>query len=161
MGSAIRTTSARALAIQIGSERSIPWRRAKLMARSGAEELDEAILDLFVPLLELVRIHREELELGELRLVGGVLHLGMAGVEALAVRHHLLQLSAEGEVGEELGRIRMRREACDGRRGHDEGNAFLRIDDLDRVPLLLHLNSSSSSSSRHRSPPPVARRPPR
>src|SRR2546422_9143980 len=113
MGSAIRSTSARADAIHTGSERSSPWNRARLIGRSRSEELDEAVLDLLVPLLQLVGLHREELELRELGLVARVFHVGVTGVEPLAVHHHLLQLAAEREVGEELGGVRMRREARD------------------------------------------------
>src|SRR5262245_9122993 len=69
IGSAIRRTRASADAIQPGSERSTPCRRPVLMARSRAEELDEAALDLLVPLLELLGVDVQELEIGELRLV--------------------------------------------------------------------------------------------
>src|SRR5204863_4367756 len=126
MGSAIRSTRASADAIHTGSERSRLWSRTMLMPRSRAEELHEAVLDLLVALLELFRLHREELELRELRLVARVFHLGMARVEPLAVRHHLLQLAAEREVGEEAGRRRMGREARDRGGGDDQRHAFLR-----------------------------------
>src|SRR5713101_3472136 len=97
---------------------------------SRAEELDEALLDLRILLLELLRIHGEELELAHLRLVRGVLHVRMAGVEAFAVGHDLLHVAAEREIVEELRGVRMRCCAHDRLRRHNEGHAFLRIDDL-------------------------------
>jgi hypothetical protein len=63
----------------------------------------------------------------------------VTGVEAPAVRHHLLELAGEREVGKELGGVRMRREARDRGGRHNQGHTLLRIDDLDRVPFLLHL----------------------
>src|SRR5215470_17361859 len=119
-GSAIRKASASALATHTGSERSsIIASRAGTRA-SRAEELHEALLDLLVTLEQFGGIHREQLQLGELRLVGRVLHLGVAGVEALAVGQELLQLTAEREVGEQARRVRMRRERGDGRGRDDE-----------------------------------------
>src|SRR5437762_4312791 len=120
MGSAIRSTRASADAIHTGSARSRPWNRTTLMPRSRAEELHEAVLDLLVAFLELLRLHREELELRELGLVARVLHLGVPGVESLAVGHHLLQLAAEREVGEEPRCRRMGREARDRGGGHHQ-----------------------------------------
>src|SRR6267142_4374766 len=76
-----------------------------------AEELDEARLDLFVALLQLFRLDPEQLQVRELGPVGRIFHGGMAGVEPLAVGEDLLELAAEDEVGEELGRVRMRGEA--------------------------------------------------
>ena len=69
----------------------------------------------------------------------GVLHVGMARVEPLAVGENLLQLPAEDEIGEEPGRVRMRREAGDGARRHDERDTLLGEHHLDRVALLLGL----------------------
>src|SRR5713226_5682276 len=106
---------------------------------SGSEELDEARLDLLVALFQLLRVHVEEVQIGELRPVGRILHLGMSRVEPFAVRQRLLGGAAEDEVGEQLGRVRMRREAGDGGGGDDERDAFLRVHDLDRVALLLDL----------------------
>jgi hypothetical protein len=105
----------------------------------GSEELDEARLDLLVPLLELLGIHRQELEVRQPGLVGRVGHLGMPGVETLGVGQHLLHVAGEDEVGEEPGRVRVGREARDGARGDHEGHALLRVDDLDGVPLFLRL----------------------
>src|SRR5882724_11702891 len=145
------STSASAAAAHTGSERSMPSRRtltgtasrraAGTLTAPGSrpEELHEALLDLLVPLLELLRVRGEELELGDLRLVVGVLHLGMARVEPFAVRQRLLEVAAERKVGEEAGRGGVRGEAGDGGGGDDEGDAFLRVDDLDGVPLLLGL----------------------
>src|SRR5262245_19577649 len=105
----------------------------------GTEELDERLLDLFVALLQLLRVHLEETEVRELGPVGRILHVGMAGVEALRIGEHLLQLTAEEEVREELRGVRVGREAGDRARGDDQRNAFLRVHDLDRIPLLLVL----------------------
>src|SRR5881397_2361094 len=120
------STSASAAAAHTGSERSMPSRRTLTAPGSRPEELHEALLDLLVPLLELLRVRGEELELGELRLVVGVLHLGMARVEPFAVRQRLLEVAAERKVGEEAGRGGVRGEAGDGGGGDDEGDALLR-----------------------------------
>src|SRR5262245_49349524 len=106
-----------------------PWlssgsREVEEPGSSGTEELDEALLDLLVALLQLVGIHVQEPELRELRLVVRVLHLGVTRVEPLAVGHHLLQLAGEREVGEELGRVRMRGESGDRRRRDHQRHAF-------------------------------------
>src|SRR5262249_34460634 len=141
-GSAIRTTRASAARIQTGSERSRPSSRVRRVSgtlSSGSEELHEALLELLVALLELFRVDAEELEISELPLVGRVLHLGVAGVEPLAVRHHLLALAHEREVREELRGVRVRREARDGGGRDDERHALLRVHELDRVALLLEL----------------------
>src|SRR5439155_7360531 len=126
-------------ATRAGSDRRPRGGPAAWRARSRAEELDEALLDLRVLLLELLGIHGEKLELAHLRLVRGVFHVRMPGVEAFAVGHRLLDLAREGEIVEELRGVRMRREAGDRLRRHDERHAFLRIDDLDRITLLLEL----------------------
>src|SRR2546428_407814 len=107
--------------------------------RLRAEELHEASLDLFVALLELIGVGVEQLQVAELRFVRGVRDAGMARVETLGVGEHLLHLFAEGEVREELGGGRVRRPGGDRRRGDDQRHAFLRVHDLDRVPLLLGL----------------------
>src|SRR5262245_51910957 len=101
-GRPMRMTSASAAPIQTGSARSSPRGTPSL----GAKELHEALLDLLAPLLQLLRIGGEQLELTELGLVGGVLHLGVPRVEPLAVRHHLLHVLGEAEVGEEARRVR-------------------------------------------------------
>src|ERR1041384_1407598 len=80
-GSAMRNPSASAAPTQTGSERSSIIARGRA---SRPEELHEALLDLLVALEQLGGIHREQLELGELRLVGRVLHVRVAGVEPLA-----------------------------------------------------------------------------
>src|SRR5256885_11704028 len=103
----MRNASASAAPTQTGSERSRITARGRA---SRPEELHEALLDLFVALEQLGRIYREQLELGELRLVGWVLHVRVAGVEPFAVGHELLQLAAEREVGEQARGVRMRRE---------------------------------------------------
>src|SRR6185436_17042649 len=110
---AIRTNSPSAAPAQTGSDRSTAKRLASrgVSGGSGPEELDEAGADLLVALLEFLGVGGEELEIGQLGLVRGVLHLGMARVEALAVREHLLHLTAEREVGEEARRVRMGGEA--------------------------------------------------
>src|SRR5262245_66559313 len=93
IASAIRSTSASADAIQTGSERSTPCRRPVLMARSRPEELDEAALDLLVPLLELLGVDVQEFEIGQLRLVSRILKFGLAGISYFAVGSLLLQLA--------------------------------------------------------------------
>src|SRR5947209_19962536 len=101
--------------------------------RLRAEELDEASLDLFVTLLELIGDGVEQLQVAELRFVRGVRDAGMACVEALGVSEHLLQLFAEGEVRDELGGGRVRRPGGDRRRVDDQRHAFRRVRGLDRV----------------------------
>src|SRR5262249_26500739 len=105
----------------------------------GTKKLDERLLDLFVALLQLLRVHLEETEVRELGPVGRILHVGMARIETLRIGEHLLQVAAEDEVREELGGVRVRREARDRTRGDDERDAFLRVHDLDGIPLLLVL----------------------
>src|SRR5688572_16283740 len=114
-------------------------RTPSLTPRSGPEDLDEPLADLLALLLQLLGIGGQQLQVRELGPVGRVLHLGVAGVEPLAVGHHLLDLAAEREVGEELGGVGVRREAHDRGRRHDERHALLRIDDLDGISLLLDL----------------------
>src|SRR4029434_723543 len=112
-------TSAAAASSQTGAARSRPSQRrgrprlaaSAMIGALGSEELDEARLDLLVPLLELLRVDRQELEVRQARLVGGILHLRMAGVEPLGVGQHLLHVAAEDEVGDELGRVRRGGEA--------------------------------------------------
>src|SRR5215475_6293324 len=99
-GSAMRNASASAAPTHTGSERS-----SVIARRSRSEELHEPLLDLLVALEQLGWIHAQELQVGELRLVGGILHAGVAGVEAFAVGEELLQLATEAEVGEEPGRV--------------------------------------------------------
>src|SRR5437867_4803341 len=99
--------------------------------RLRPEELHEASLDLFVTLLELIGVGVEQLQVAELRFVRGVRDAGMARVETLGVGEHLLHLSAEGEVREELGGGRVRRPGGDRRRGGDQRDAFLRVHDGD------------------------------
>src|SRR5262245_14114764 len=94
---------------------------------SRSEELDEAFLDLLGPPLELVRIDRENFEVGELRLVRGIRHLGVGNVESLVVGEELLHRFGEYKIGEEPSGRRMRREARDRRGGGDERHAVLRI----------------------------------
>src|SRR3989338_1817636 len=106
---------------------------------SRAKEFHEAILDLLVPLLQFLGIHLEKFQIAKLRFVLRVPHLRVPCVESFAVCQDLLHLPGEGEVGEELGRVRMRGEAGDRRGRDDEGDTLLRVDDLDRVPLLLSL----------------------
>src|SRR5256886_16365581 len=79
------------------------------------------------------------LQVAELRLVRGVCDVRMARVEPLRVGEHLLHLPAKREVGEELGGVRVRRKRGDGRGRDDQRYPLLRIDDLDRVSLLLGL----------------------
>src|SRR5262249_49943375 len=123
-GSAMRKTRIKPAPTHTGSERSINWRGPRpppnLPARAGrharprgrttsrriatrlrSEVLHEALANLLVALLQLFRLDGEELQVGELRLVGGVLHVRVPAVESLAVGHHLLDLAAEREVGEE------------------------------------------------------------
>src|SRR5215467_10817578 len=127
------STSAAAATSQTGVARSMPSKRrspdgtaaSAMRGALGAEELDEARLDLLVPLLELLRVDLQQLQVLQPRLVGRVLHLGVAGVEALAVGQDLLDLAAENEVGEETGRVRMRREAGDRARRDHERHALL------------------------------------
>src|SRR6266852_1922710 len=66
-GRIMSRTSVTAVVIQTGTDRS-----NVLSSASGlrAEELDEALLDLFIALLQLLGIDGEELELRHLRLVG-------------------------------------------------------------------------------------------
>src|SRR2546427_12046975 len=147
----MRRRRAAAAMIQTGAERSSPSSRegrghrvtvsSRAIARggSGPEELHEARLDLLVALLQLLGIDEEELELAELRPVGGILDLGVPGVEAFGIREHLLDLAAEEEVREELGRVRMGREGGDGGGRDDKRHALLGVDDLHRVSLLLDL----------------------
>src|SRR5258705_13895594 len=148
MGSRISMTSAAAASSQTGAARSSPSRRlglgdaadASAMAGAlGAEELHEARLDLFVALLELLRVQLQGLEIPELRPGGGGLHLRVAGVEAPGVGEDLLDLPREDEVGEEPGRVGMGREARDRARGDHQRHALLREHDLHRIALLLEL----------------------
>src|SRR2546425_801585 len=69
-------------------------------ACSGPEQLHEALLDLVRPPLDLLGIHHEHLEVGELGAVGRVRHLRMSHVESLAVGEKLLDLAREDEVRE-------------------------------------------------------------
>src|SRR5262245_46210801 len=113
----MRKISASAAPIHTSAERSNPdaTPAGRLTAAlpegrpSRPEELHEALLDLLVALLELLGINAQQLEVGELRLVGRILHLRVARVEPLGVGHHLLDLAAKTEVGEQLGRVGMRR----------------------------------------------------
>src|SRR5262245_50081480 len=101
-----------------------------------SEALAEAFADVLVAFLQLVRLDGEELEVSALRLVGGILHARVPGVESLAVCHDLLDLTAEGEVGEEPGGVRMGGEAGDGAGRNRQRHPLLRIDSLYRIPLL-------------------------
>src|ERR1700730_1043461 len=135
----MRRRRAAAAMIQTGAERSRPssregrGRTVTVSSRaiagggSGPEELHEARLDLLVALLQLLGIDEEELELAELRLVGGILDLGVSRVEAFGVGEGLLDLAAEDEVGEELGRVRMGREGRDGGGREGEGDGLLGV----------------------------------
>src|SRR5437899_179711 len=104
------STSASAAAAHTGSERSMPSRRALTgtASRRAAgtltapgsrpEELHEALLDLLVPLLELLRVRGEELVLGELLEVVPAVqvhegeHVSRDHPAVPRVRRHLLAL---------------------------------------------------------------------
>src|SRR5438445_13673341 len=103
----MRNTSVSAVAIQTGSERSNVL---------GTEQLHEALLDLFGALVDLVGIDHQHLQLGELRTIRWIRHVGMSDVEALAVGEDLLDLAREDEVGEETRGVRTGSEAHDRRR---------------------------------------------
>src|SRR2546427_12280715 len=90
-------TSVTAVVIHTGTERS----NVRLTTELGTEELHEALLDVFGAPVDLVGIGDEDLQLGELRTIGGVRHVGMRDVEALGVGKDLLDLAREDEVGEE------------------------------------------------------------
>src|SRR5262249_60672678 len=101
------------LSAACGRQRS---RWGLLVSRLGTEELDESCLDLLVALLQLFRIDLQEVQVRELRLIGGGLHSGMARVESLAVGEDLLQLAAGDEIGGEVGGGWRGGEARDGAR---------------------------------------------
>jgi hypothetical protein len=139
----MRKTRTRAAATQTGNARSRPSKRRGAAAGTATplrlRRTHEALLDLLVPLLQLLGIGGEEAEVGQFRLVGGVFHLGVAGVEPLAVRHHLLDLPGESKVREQARRVRVRGEGRDRARGYHQRHALLRVDDLHRITLLLRL----------------------
>ncbi len=59
------------------------------MSSLRPEELHEALFHLFVPLLRLLRLDGEQLQIAEFGLVSRILHLRAPGIEAFAVSEEL------------------------------------------------------------------------
>src|SRR2546427_10540664 len=66
--------------------------------RLRAEELDKALLELFIALPQLLWIDGKPLEVRHLRLVGRILRLWLASVTVLALVHDLQHPPGDGEV---------------------------------------------------------------
>ena len=63
----------------------------------------------------------------------------MTGIKTFLVRQKLLRLFGKNKLGEEFGRIGMRRVFGDGHRRYDQRDAFFGVDDLERITLFQRL----------------------
>ena len=79
-----------------------------------AEIFREAFLYFSAAFFQLVGVRGQKFQLLELGLVRRIGHLRMTGIKTFLVRQKLLRLFGKNKLGEEFGRIGMRRVFGDG-----------------------------------------------